>query len=104
METKIKKFLDKNQAKYEVVPHRKVYTAFSAAETQGLDAKGVVKIVYIKLNKATTHVLEDDSTHEITRLFVAVPAGKRVNLEKVAKAVSTHATKNPELKLKTQTN
>jgi prolyl-tRNA editing enzyme YbaK/EbsC (Cys-tRNA(Pro) deacylase) len=106
VETKIKKLLDGAKVKFTLQPHRKVYTAFNAAETQKLKTSQVVKVVFLKLKKPSLHLLDNGERQTLTHVLVAVPAGKRVDLKKVAKAVTDHALKsyrqmlkaNPKLK------
>ncbi len=103
MEQRIKKLLDSHNIKYKLVDHRKVYTAFNDAETQHIDPKAVVKTVFLKLSKPSLHVIEPlqkqekIKTETIDTILVAVPAGKRVDLKKIAKAVNDHATKSYKL-------
>jgi prolyl-tRNA editing enzyme YbaK/EbsC (Cys-tRNA(Pro) deacylase) len=100
VDSKIKKLLDQNKIKYETLEHRKVYTAFNAAETQHVDAKQVVKTVYIKLSK--TAVLNmGDNIKAADGCLVAVPAGKRVDLKKIAKAINDLQEKTYKLQVKT---
>lgn len=47
---KIIKYLDKNKIKYEIVGHRKVYTALDSAETQKLKPQLVAKTLVMKMN------------------------------------------------------
>lgn len=44
----LEKLLKQNKIKYEVVEHRKVYTAFDSAETQDLKLSEVAKAVLLK--------------------------------------------------------
>ncbi|KKW29313.1 MAG: hypothetical protein A3K06_03025 [Candidatus Doudnabacteria bacterium RIFCSPHIGHO2_01_52_17] len=73
MDKKLQKFLDENKVKYEVVEHKKVYTAFNEAETQHLNVKEVAKAVLVKT----------DSGYGL----VVVPAAKYVDFAKVKKAL-----------------
>lgn len=43
--------LEKNKVKYEVVPHRIVYTAYDMAKTLRVDLKEIVKTLIIKTDK-----------------------------------------------------
>lgn len=45
---KLTNFLDKNKAKYNIIEHKKVYTTYDAAQTQGIDIKTVAKSLLIK--------------------------------------------------------
>ena len=87
MDTKIKKFLESEKIKFLIAEHRKVYTAFNAAETQHVKSNEVVKTVLVKLSN-TDFVL------------VAVPAGKRIDLKKIAKAINAQAATNHKLLVK----
>lgn len=51
MDPKLKKFLDQNKVKYELLEHKKVYTAFNEAETQHINLKEVAKTVLVKVDK-----------------------------------------------------
>lgn len=73
MDTKLKKFLDTNKTKYSVEEHKKVYTAFNEAETQHIKPKEVAKTVLIQADKVFA--------------IVVVPAQKRVDFNKVKKAL-----------------
>lgn len=97
MDTKIKKLLDSNKIKYKIQAHRKVYTAFTEAETQHIDPKTVVKTVFVKLSKPSTHLLKDGKIAVIDSVLVAVPAKHRVDFKKIAKAVNDHAAKSFKL-------
>jgi Ala-tRNA(Pro) deacylase len=44
----LEKLLKQNKVKYEVIEHRKVYTAFDSAETQDLKLSEVAKAVLLK--------------------------------------------------------
>lgn len=88
MDTKIKKFLEKENIKHEVVEHKKVYTAFNAAETQHVKSNEVVKTVLVKVSNGSF-------------ILVAVPAGKRVDVNKIAKAINDQAEKNYKVIVKT---
>jgi Ala-tRNA(Pro) deacylase len=94
MDSKIKKLLDSNKIKYKLVEHKKVYTAFNEAETQHIDPKSVVKTVFVKLSKPTTHLVQSGDIKVIDSVLVAVPAKHRVDFKKIAKAVNDHAAKS----------
>ena len=101
MDIKIKKLLDSNKIKYNLVEHRKVYTAFNGAETQHADPKAVVKTVLVKLSKPTIHLMMESNIKSLDFVLVAVPAKKRVDFKKIAKAVNEHAMKSYLLLTKT---
>jgi len=71
MDSKLIKFLEKNKAKFDLVEHKKVYTAFDEAETQQLKAKEVAKTVLVKADKDMA--------------LVVIPAAKNVDFDKVKK-------------------
>lgn len=67
----LEKLLKNNKIKYEVVEHRKVFTAFDAAATQDLETKEVAKAVLLKGKK---------------NLYLAVlPAGNNCDFKAVSK-------------------
>jgi prolyl-tRNA editing enzyme YbaK/EbsC (Cys-tRNA(Pro) deacylase) len=100
MDKKIQKLLETNKIKFKLVEHRKVYTAFNGAETQHVDPKAVVKTVFVKLSKPSTHLLQNGEVHTIDFLLVSVPAKKRVDFKKIAKAVNDHQTKSYKILVK----
>ncbi len=100
MDKKIEKLLLENKIKFKIVEHRKVYTAFTEAETQHLDPKTVVKTVLVKFSKPSTHLLDNDQISTISMVMVAVPAKHRVDLKKIAKAINDHAVKSYKLMVK----
>ncbi len=88
----LEKLLKQNKVKYEVAEHRKVYTAFDAAETQDLKLTEVVKAVLLKGKK---------------NLYLAVlPAGNNCDFKALSKLtqdkVSMAKEKDIETKLKTK--
>lgn len=103
MDIKIKKLLESKKIKYKILPHRKVYTAFTQAETQHIDPKTVVKTVFLKLSKPSTHRMDDGRISTIEYLFAAIPAGKRVDFKKVAQATNQRAMKSYKLIAKDNT-
>ena len=100
MDTKIKKLLDSAKIKYQLISHKKVYTAFNEAETQHIDPKTVVKTVFVKLSKPSAHVLQSGDVKTIDSVLVAVPAKHRVDFKKIAQAVNNHAAKSHKLLVK----
>jgi Ala-tRNA(Pro) deacylase len=67
----LEKLLKNNTIKYEVVEHRKVFTAFDAAATQDLETKEVAKAVLLKGKK---------------NLYLAVlPAGNNCDFKALSK-------------------
>ncbi len=70
----LEKFLKQSKVKYEVVEHRKVYTAFDSAETQDVKLTEVAKAVLLKGKK---------------NLYLAVlPAGNNCDFKAVGKLVA----------------
>jgi Ala-tRNA(Pro) deacylase len=68
------KLLTQNKIKYEVVEHRKVYTAFDSAETQDIKLTEVAKAVLLKGKK---------------NLYLAVlPAGNNCDFKALGKLAS----------------
>ncbi len=71
IEKSLEKLLKQNKIKYQVVEHRKVYTAFDAAQTQDLETKEVAKAVLLKGKKG---------------LYLAVlPAGNNCDFKALSK-------------------
>jgi Ala-tRNA(Pro) deacylase len=88
----LEKLLKQNKIKYQVVEHRKVYTAFDSAETQDIKLTEVVKAVLLKGKK---------------NLYLAVlPAGNNCDFKALAKLtadkVSMAKEKDINTKLKTK--
>lgn len=100
MNLKIKKLLEANKIKYKILGHRKVYTAFNAAETQHVDSKQIVKVVLAKLSRPSLHLLKDGKPASLDFIFIAVPAGKRVDLKKVAKAINDNQSRSYKIFIK----
>lgn len=76
---KLLKFLDDNKVKYEVLEHRKVYTAFDRTETQKEDPKTVVKTLVMKL----------DSNY----CLALIPSNKNLDKAKLKKIVNAEMKK-----------
>jgi len=70
----IKNYLDKRGAKYAVVTHKKVYTAYDAAQTLKKKLDEIVKNLLIKTDKGFVLVL--------------LPASKRLDLNKLKKLMN----------------
>jgi len=88
----LEKLLKQNKVKYEVVEHRKVFTAFDSAETQDIKLTEVAKAVLLKGKKG---------------LYLAVlPAGNNCDFKSLAKLVedkiSIAKEKDIEKNLKTK--
>ena len=94
MDKKIQKYLEQSGIKYEPIKHRKIYTAFTAAETQHINPKEVVKTVLVKLDKQIAFIEEPgDKIDKFNLLLVAVPAGKHLDFKKIGKFVLDTQTK-----------
>lgn len=52
----LQKLLDKNKIKYEIINHKKVFTALDSAQTQHINPKEVVKTLVMKIDPKR-HVL-----------------------------------------------
>ncbi len=100
LQNQITKLLDSSNVRYKVLEHRKVYTAFTEAETQHIDPKTVVKTVFVKFSKPSVHLLADGKISVIKAVLVAVPAKHRVDFKKIAKVINEHAIKSYKLLLK----
>ncbi len=99
MDKKIQNLLDQQKIKFKLLEHRKVYTAFNEAETQHVNPKIVAKTVLVKLSKnldATQH----PGFSVLNFVLVTVPAKKRVDLKKIAKAINDRQAKNYKALLK----
>jgi len=68
------KYLDKKGAKYAIVTHKKVYTAYDAAQTLKKKLDEIAKNLLVKTNKGFVLVL--------------LPASKRVDLKKLKKLMN----------------
>ena len=73
---KIINYLDKRGAKYAIVTHRKVYTAYDAAQTMKKKLDEIVKNLLIKTDKGF--------------VVVVLPASKNINLAKLKKLMNAH--------------
>ena len=92
MNKQLEKLLKQNKIKYELVEHRKVFTAFDAAATQDLKTAEVAKAVLLKGKK---------------NLYLAVlPAGNNCDFKALAKLagdkISMAKEKDINQKLKTK--
>jgi len=70
----IKDYLDKRGAKYAIVTHRKVYTAYDAAQTLRKKLDEIAKNLLVKTDKGLVLVL--------------LPASKRLDLNKLKKLMN----------------
>ncbi len=84
---KILKHLEESGKKFEIVEHRKVFTAYDAAATMHVKLNSIAKSLLVKTNKP----LEQGQKPYAVAI---VPADKNIDLKKLAKALST-----PDLKI-----
>ncbi len=71
---KIQNYLDKKGAKYAIVTHKKVYTAYDAAQTLKKKLDEIVKNLLIKTDKGY--------------IMVLLPASKNLDMEKLKKLIN----------------
>jgi len=83
---KIEKFLNENKIKYELIEHRKVFTAYDKAATLKVKPKVVAKTLVLRLDKDFAIVL--------------IPANKNLDKEKIKKQVNIIRKKNGLNKIK----
>jgi Ala-tRNA(Pro) deacylase len=79
--------LDREKIKHEILKHKKIYTAFDAAQTLKEDASNVAKSLLVKVDKKP--------------VVVVVPAHYRVDLKKLKKllkATSVEIVKEANIK------
>lgn len=82
---KIKSYLDKQDIDYEEIAHKTVYTAYDAAQTLKKELKEIAKNLIIKA----------DNTYAL----VVVPADKRLDLNKIKKALKANKVSIPNEKV-----
>lgn len=78
--TEVRRYLDKKGVKYEVVPHRKVFTAYDLAQTMGESLDKVAKTLLLSVELPE---IKAKGRYYI----VAVPASYKVELDKVRKSL-----------------
>ncbi|MBD3360145.1 MAG: hypothetical protein GF365_05595 [Candidatus Buchananbacteria bacterium] len=71
---KIQNYLDKKGAKYAIVTHKKVYTAYDAAQTLKKKLDEIVKNILVKTDKGY--------------IMVLLPASKNLDMEKLKKLIN----------------
>ena len=76
--------LDSLSANYDVIQHRKVYTAYDAAQTTKRKLEQIVKTLLVKAGG--------------TYYLVHVPANKNINLDKLAKTLNVKKVTIPSEK------
>ena len=74
------KYLDKGGIKYEVVPHKKVYTAYDLAQTLGHGLDTIAKTLLVKVELPT-------AKKEGKYFILVLPASYRANFNKIKKAL-----------------
>ncbi|WKZ28515.1 MAG: YbaK/EbsC family protein [Patescibacteria group bacterium] len=72
------KYLDKAEIKYEIVPHKKVYTAYDLAQTLGEKLDGIAKTLLVKVELPK---VDKKGKHFI----LVIPASYRANFQKIKK-------------------
>lgn len=82
---KVKKYLDSKNFDYEELAHKTVYTAYDAAQTLKKQLKEIAKTILIEADK--THVL------------VVLPADKKIDMEKLKKALGAKKISIPSEKV-----
>ena len=82
---KVKSYLDKQGIDYEAITHKTVYTAYDAAQTLKKELKEIAKNLLIKA----------DNTYAL----VIVPADKKLDLNKIKKALSAKNVSLPKEKV-----
>ncbi len=70
------KYLDKADIKYEIVPHKKVYTAYDLAQTLGEKLDGIAKTLLVKVELPK---VDKKGKHYI----LVIPASYRANFQKI---------------------
>ncbi len=89
---KLKKYLEANKIKHEIVKHKVVYTAYDAAATMKVKLHEIAKSLLVKFNRPFL-------AGEKPYAMVIVPADKNIDLKKLGKVVSDWAVKlNKELR------
>jgi prolyl-tRNA editing enzyme YbaK/EbsC (Cys-tRNA(Pro) deacylase) len=82
---KVKKYLDSKGVDYEELAHKTVYTAYDAAQTLKKQLKEIAKTILI----------EADKTHAL----VVLPADKKIDMEKLKKALGAKKISIPSEKV-----
>jgi prolyl-tRNA editing enzyme YbaK/EbsC (Cys-tRNA(Pro) deacylase) len=91
---KLIKYLEDNSAKFDVVEHKVVYTAYDAAQTMKVKLNEISKSLLVKFNKPFI-------TGQKPYAIVIVGADKNIDLKKLKKVVSDVAVGlNKELRTK----
>jgi len=85
---KTKSYLDKKLAKYDVLSHKTVYTAYDVAQTLRKELKDVAKSLLVAADKAY--------------VIVVIPANMKLDLKKLRQALSVKKVSIPNEKLMTR--
>ncbi len=85
----LQKLLEKNKIKYEVVSHKKVFTAFDSAETQHINPKEVVKTLVMKISpkKHVLALISADKNLNKEKFLKEINKWLKIEGEKIAQAV-----------------
>jgi len=78
--------LDKNNIKYQLLTHKKVYTTFDAAQTQKIDMKILGKTLLLKADNKF--------------IFAVVPGHRKLDIAKLKKEVNKYHKEIGEKKVK----
>ncbi len=78
------KYLDKAEIKYEIVPHKKVYTAYDLAQTLGEKLDGIAKTLLVKVELPKVEAKADKKGKHY---ILVIPASYRANFQKIKKAL-----------------
>lgn len=92
MNKKLLKKLEESKLKYEVIKHRKVFTAYDAAATLHVKLNMIAKSLLVKMNKPLAHGQKPYS-------IAIVPADKNIDLKKLAKVMSTKEVRVTKVEL-----
>ncbi len=84
---KLLNYLDKNKVKYEVVEHRKVFTAYDAAATMHKKLSQIAKNLLVKADKDF--------------IMAILPASRNLDLKKLAKAAGAKKAELPSERVMT---
>jgi Ala-tRNA(Pro) deacylase len=85
MTTTLRKYLDRNGIKYNIIPHRPTSTSINTAQTAHINGKFVAKSV----------ILEDNLGY----LMAVVPASEHVAIERLNRILDRHMQLAPENEL-----
>jgi len=92
MNKKLQKLLDESKLKYEIVKHKKIFTAYDAAATLHVKLNSIAKSLLVKINKP----LESGKK---PYAIVIVPADKNIDLKKIARVMTTRDLRITKVKI-----